>query len=232
VERKPGRDAGNTVIVVLRDAWFWLIPVTADVMSVGLVVDRDHLRNCGLTPEELLARSIAETPLVAQRVANAERLTQVYVRRDFSYRVGTIAGCNFAMVGDAAGFLDPIFSTGVFIAMKSADLAANAVEALVRDGNRRPLMAYQRNFGTALDRYLRFIENFYRREFLEVFLQPQDRFGLLPAIVGVLAGDVFSKRSTRMRLALFFALVRIQKWKGVIAPPIEWEKLPSAATAS
>ena len=78
--------------------------------------------------------------------------------------------------------------------------------------------------------YHRFIENFYRREFLEVFLQPSDRFGLLAVIIGVLAGDVFTSRRNRLRLALFFLLVRIQKARPVIARPIAWEALPQVAS--
>ena len=162
---------------------------------------------------------------------NAQRVTQVYVRRDFSYRMKRIVGENYALIGDAAGFLDPIFSTGVFIAMKSADIASTAVEARLRNGGMRLLKRYQRDMSNVLERYFRFISNFYRREFLEVFLQPGEHFGLLPVIIGVLAGNVFTKKWDRMKLGLFFALVAIQKRKQVIAPPIVWDALPAAASS-
>ena len=231
VPRAEGRNAGNTVIVVLQDAWFWMIPVDKELMSVGLVVDRDHVRTCGLEPEELLNQTIAATPWVAERMLNAERVTQVYARRDFSYRMKRIVGQNYALIGDAAGFLDPIFSTGVFIAMKSADIASTAVEARLRKGGMRLLKRYERDMSNALEKYFRFISNFYRREFLEVFLQPGEHFGLLPVIIGVLAGNVFAKKWDRLKLGLFFALVAIQKRKQVIAPPIVWEALPAAASS-
>jgi flavin-dependent dehydrogenase len=231
VPRPPGRDAGNTIIVVLRDAWFWLIPITSELMSVGLVVDREHVRRCGLQPDELLARTIAETPYMAERMVAAERVTQVYARKDFSYAMKRMVGKNFALVGDAAGFIDPIFSTGVFMAMKGADVAAAAVERRLRSGSMRLLQQYERAVNRALHRYFRFISNFYRREFLEVFMQPQPKFGLLQAIVGVLAGNIFTKSlPDLMRLELFFALVRIQRRHGVIAPRIAWERLPAAAS--
>ncbi len=92
VEKPSGRDAGHTVIVILRNAWFWLIPVTDDTMSVGLVVDRDHYVNCKLQPEELLAQTIAATPFVVERMRHAERITQVYSRKDFSFRMRNIVG--------------------------------------------------------------------------------------------------------------------------------------------
>jgi flavin-dependent dehydrogenase len=226
-----GRDAGNTIIVILRDSWFWLIPVTADVMSVGLVVDRDHFLNCGLQGEELLARTIAETPYMAERMKDAERVTQVYARKDFSYAMKHMIGPNYALVGDAAGFIDPIFSTGVFLAMKGADVAAAAIEQRLRQGSMRLLRRYERSVNGALHRYFRFISNFYRREFLEVFMQPQNKFGLLQAIVGVLAGNIFTRSLPNLlRLELFFVLIRIQRLNGMIAPRIAWERLPSAAS--
>ena len=231
VARADGRDAGNTVIVVLRDAWFWLIPITAELTSVGLVVDRDRFLSSGLGAEEMLDRTIAAAPWVARQMKDSERVTPIHTRRDFSFRMRNIVGTNYALAGDAAGFLDPIFSTGVFIAMKSGDLVAAAVTERLMGGSMKRLKAYEREIGRALGKYLRFIEHFYRREFLELFLQPSERWGLISVIVGVLAGDIFTVHNNRFRLALFFALVRLQKWRGVIAPRIDWERLPAAATS-
>jgi FADH2-dependent halogenase len=229
VPRAAGRDAGNTVIVVLRNAWFWLIPITAELMSVGLVVDRDHVRECGLEPQELLERTIAGAPWVAEKMQHAERVTQIYARKDFSFRMKNIVGANYALVGDAAGFLDPIFSTGVFMAMKSADMASSAIAERLRSGEMDLLEHYQWEMTRGLDRYFRFIDHFYRREFIELFMNPTERFGLLDAIVGVLAGDVFATRNNRFKLAFFFFLVKLQKRLGMLAPRIAWDALPGAA---
>lgn len=232
VPRPEGKDAGNTAIAILRNAWFWLIPISAEVMSVGLVVDRDHLLRCGLEPQALLEQTIAETPWVAEQMKNAERVSQIYARKDFSFRMQNLTGSNYALVGDAAGFLDPIFSTGVFMAMKSASMAADAVLERLRGGSTKALERYEREMQRGLDEYLRFIEKFYDRDFLEVFLQPSERWGMLDAVVGVLAGNIFQARNDRFRLALFFLLVKFQKWRGMIAPRISWDTLPSAATLS
>ena len=232
VPRAEGRDAGNTVIVVLRDAWFWLIPITAELMSVGLVVDREHFLQCGLEPEQLLEQTIRDTPWVAERMKDAERTTQIYARKDFSFRMRNIAGPNYALIGDAAGFLDPIFSTGVFMAMKSADMAAAAIESRLRTGSMRELRWYEREMTQGLNKYFQFIERFYQREFLEMFLQPSERWGLLDAIVGILAGDIFAKRDNRFKIAVFFFLVKLQKRLGMIAPRIPWEAMPAAAKLS
>ncbi|MFP5247004.1 MAG: NAD(P)/FAD-dependent oxidoreductase [Thermoanaerobaculia bacterium] len=231
VPRAEGDDAGNTVIVVLRNAWFWLIPITADIMSVGLVVDREHFVKCGLQPQELLEQTIAASPWVAERMQHAERVSQIYARKDFSFRMEKLVGPNYALVGDAAGFLDPIFSTGVFMAMKSADMAVEAIHERLANGSMALLRNYEREMIAGLDKYLRFIEHFYDRDFLEVFLQPSERWGLLDAVVGVLAGNVFATRDNSFKLALFFFLVKLQKWRGVIAPRIAWDALPEPASA-
>jgi flavin-dependent dehydrogenase len=230
VPRPPGREGGNIVVVVLRDAWFWMIPITPEIMSVGLVASRDHVKSCGLRPEELLERTIRGTPYTAQRMKDAERVGEVRTRKDFSYAMEHIAGENFACAGDAAGFLDPIFSTGVYMAMKSAGLVADGIEAWLRQSDMRPLRAYERSFQKAVGRYLRFVAQFYTRPFLELFLHPHPRFGLIKAIVRVLAGDVWGTPGGRFKLGIFFALVALQRRFGKIAPQIEWERLPAPAS--
>lgn len=228
-ESAGGRDAGNTVIVVLPDCWFWMIPLAEGLTSVGLVASRETVMEAGGDPETLLATMIRRTPYVAGRMHKAERVGRVYARKDFSYRVKEVVGRNYALAGDAAGFFDPIFSTGVFMAMKSADLAAEGADLRLRTGSMKLLERYQRKLGLALERYFAFITRFYDREFLEVFLQPRHKFGLMPVVVGLLAGDVFDKKLDRWRIALFLALTRIQKFRPVIAPRIAWDTLPRAS---
>src|SRR2546423_1916151 len=186
-----------------------MIPLSDEKMSVGLVIDRDHAMASGLNPEEMLERTIASTPYVARRMRNAERTAKVYTRKDFSYRVSQLVGTSFALVGDAAGFLDPIFSTGVMIAMTSASRVADAVVDKLERGSTRALRAYETKTQVAIDRYLRFIENFYRREFLEMLLHPNPARPIYLAIVRVLGGNVFSPRLDRARRATLFTLVRV-----------------------
>jgi flavin-dependent dehydrogenase len=231
VPSAEGDASGNVVIVVIRDAWFWMIPLTRELTSVGLVLDRDIATGSGLSPEALLARTIEATPYVAKRMENATRETEVHSRRDFSYRMRRSWGPNFALVGDSAGFIDPIFSTGVFLSMKSAALVAEGVDHQLETGSDRELATCHEQVNAALTRYLEFIENFYCREFVEVFLQPSERFGLLPVVIGVLAGRVFEGRGDWLKLRLFFTLVKMQRQTGAIAPAIPWDELPAPARA-
>lgn len=232
VPSASGKDAGNTVIVILRDSWVWMIPISPELTSVGVVVDRDRFLESGMQPDAALDSAITRASYVAGRMTSAKRVSQVYSRKDFSFRVDRISGPNYVLIGDAAGFFDPIFSTGVFIAMKTADVAATAVDARLRRGTQRELDRYQRSQDRAIDRYFEFITNFYKREFLEVFLQPSNRFGLLEVVVRVLAGDVFEESlRQRFKLAMFFALTRLQGRTRRIAKPIAWDRLPSTIGA-
>ena len=228
VRREEGRDRYNIIIVVLRNGWFWMIPLSDEKMSIGLVTDRDTAVASGLSGEEMLERAIATTPFVAERMKKAERTMEVRARKDFSYRVSKLVGENFAVSGDAAGFLDPIFSTGVMIAMTSSSRLAVAIAEKLRNGSMQGLTRYQKQTQTAIDRYLRFIENFYRREFLEMLLHPAPPPRMYLAIVRMLGGNVFASPVDLMMLAIFFALVRLQNRFG-FAPRIEWNALPGAA---
>lgn len=227
-----GEASGNIVISLLRNGWFWLIPLSDELTSVGLVVDGEELRASGVSPEELLERTIRSAPYTAARMTGAERVTPVYARRNFSYRVEQLVGPNYALVGDAAGFIDPIFSTGVLLAMKSAELSVEGISERLSTGSLRLLERYEREMNRALDRYERFIARFYRREFLEVFLHPHSNLGIVSVLIRFLAGDAFEKRTSRWKLEMFYALVAIQRLSGVVAPRILWENLPSASFAA
>jgi flavin-dependent dehydrogenase len=193
------------------------------------VADRERFKASGLSPEEFLQRSIESAPYVAARMEEATRTDIVRARKDFSYRMSRLTGKNFVLVGDAAGFIDPIFSTGVFMAMRSAEIAADAASRFVRKGTFSDLRRYEKRFGSAYAKYLKFVSNFYTREFLEVFLSPSDRWGLFRVVIDVLAGSVFESKGDRFKLWLFFMVVSAQRRLGVIAPRIPWDRLAETA---
>lgn len=224
----PAEDGSRDITIALfRDGWFWVIPVDGETTSVGVVLDADEWKRSGATRGETLELAIAGSPYLRGRMSSAERVGEIRARKDFSYLVDRMYGSNFALVGDAAGFIDPIFSTGVFVAMRSSQMAAEAVDHLLREGRLAPLRRYERVMRRVFDRYLRIIESFYRREFIEVFLHPHPRFGLVKVIVGLLAGNGFETAAGRWRMELFYLLVRVQGARGMIAPRIAWDKLPS-----
>jgi flavin-dependent dehydrogenase len=129
--REEGKHGGATLVLSTKenDGWFWYIPLDNDVTSVGVVGDVGRLVGAGRpgTPEEILNEEIANCPGLQGRMDGAERCGPVHVLSDFSYRASRCAGEGWVLVGDAFGFLDPMYSSGVFLALKSGELAADAI---------------------------------------------------------------------------------------------------------
>ncbi|MGI9088316.1 MAG: NAD(P)/FAD-dependent oxidoreductase [Chthoniobacterales bacterium] len=212
--RAEGRDGTLTRMVRALDRWFWVIPLTEGRTSIGVVLDAAVFKKSGRTPEEFLEHALAEQPLIARRMESAERAGPVNVAADFSYRNSRLTGDRWMLAGDAAGFIDPVFSSGVFLAVLGGEQCADILhEVLDRPQKRRRLFArYEKNINKAMDVYLRFVNAWYSKEFIEVFLHPQDLFQIPPAVNAVLAGNVGTSWAVRWRMEIFYLLVRLQKY--------------------
>ena len=127
--RDPGKNAGATLVLATQnqDGWFWYIPLHDDMVSVGVVGDIDDLITNRTSPQETLDEEIRRCPGLGGRLNEATRVSPVHVLSDFSWRSTRCAGDGWVLVGDAFGFLDPIYSSGVFLAIKSGEMAADAI---------------------------------------------------------------------------------------------------------
>jgi len=221
VWRRDGIDGTLTVLVRAVDRWFWLIPVTAERTSMGMVLDSETFRKSKVTAEDFLEQALAEQPTIAKRMTNARRVTKVYLEADFSYRSARLYGDRWLLAGDAAGFIDPIFSSGVFLAVFSGEKCADVLnEVLDRPRKAKRLFArYERSVNRAMDVYLRFVNAWYTKEFIEVFLAPRNVLGLAPAVNAVLGGNVGNSFPIRWRMWVFYFLVWLQR-RHPIAPKL------------
>ena len=221
VWRRDGIDGTLTVLVRAVDRWFWLIPVTAERTSVGMVLDSETFRKSKVTAEDFLEQALAEQPTIAKRMTNARRVTKVYLEADFSYRSARLYGDRWLLTGDAAGFIDPIFSSGVFLAVFSGEKCADVLnEVLDRPRKAKRLFArYERSVNRAMGVYLRFVNAWYTKEFIEVFLAPRNVLGLAPAVNAVLGGNVGNSFPIRWRMWVFYFLVWLQR-RHPIAPKL------------
>lgn len=231
VWRAEGIDGTLTVLIRAIDRWFWLIPLTAERTSVGVVLDSEIFRKSKLSPEDFLEQALAEQPVIAKRMINARRVSQVYVEADFSYRSARLHGDRWLLAGDAAGFIDPIFSSGVFLAVFSGELAADALNEVLDHPRKakRLFPQYERAVNRGMDVYLRFVNAWYTKEFIEVFLAPRNVLGLVPAVNAVLGGNVGSSFPIRWRMWVFYFLVWLQRHHP-IAPKLAL--VPKKAEAS
>ena len=214
MSRAEGRDGTLTRMVRAIDRWFWVIPLTATRTSVGVVLDGDVLKKSGMSPEDFLQQAIEEQPILMETMRDAERVTPVRTAADFSYRSTRLTGDRWLLAGDAAGFIDPVFSSGVFLAVLGGEQAADVLhEVLDHPGKRRKRFArYERKINQAMDVYLRFVDAWYSKEFIEVFLHPQDMFQIPPAVNAVLGGNVGDSFAIKWRMWIFYLLVRLQRY--------------------
>ncbi|MDQ3118230.1 MAG: tryptophan 7-halogenase [Verrucomicrobiota bacterium] len=211
---EEGRDGTLTRMVRAIDRWFWHIPLTEDRTSIGVVLDSSVYKKTKLSPEDFLEQAVSEQPLLMERMENAERVGPVSVAADFSYRNSRLAGDRWLLAGDAAGFIDPVFSSGVFLAVLAGEQCADILHAVIdQPSRRRRLFAgYEKSINKAMDVYLRFVNAWYSKEFIEVFLHPQDFLQLPPAVNAVLAGNVGTSFAIRWRMSIFYFIVWLQKY--------------------
>jgi flavin-dependent dehydrogenase len=215
VDRPSGID--GTLIRMVRglDRWFWMIPLTATRMSIGVVMDTSTFRAMKLPPEDALEKCIGEQPLILKEMANSERVSQVYSAGDYSYRNAKLFGDRWLLAGDAAGFIDPVFSSGVFLAIMSAEKAADSLDEILRDESLKPRLfrEYSRRVNRVMDMYLTFVNSWYRgKEFVEVFLNPTEMLQLAPAVNAVLAGNEGVSFAIKWRMWVFYFFVRAQRF--------------------
>jgi flavin-dependent dehydrogenase len=210
-----GRRAGDIRMFTRADmGWLWLIPLSDTVMSVGAVIPRAiHRQGAQPTAEASLAYYLADTPAVVPLLERARRISPARFDADYSYPATRMAGDRWVAVGDAAAFLDPVFSTGVLLAMQGGLEAAEAVDVGLRAGDlsARTFTRYERIVRKRYHHFRRFAVGFYDPAFRELWFTPRKRLGIYPAIVAVLAGNWRPSLLTRARIEMFFALVALQR---------------------
>jgi flavin-dependent dehydrogenase len=193
--RDPGKNGGATLVLSTKqnDGWFWFIPLSNDVTSIGVVAEVDRLmKNRQGTPEDVLNEEIANCPGLEGRMDGARRCGPVHVLSDFSYRASRCAGDGWVLVGDAFGFLDPMYSSGVYLALKSGEMAADAINEALETGDLSA--ARLSKWGDPLSQGMQTI-----RKLVYAFYTPNFSFGKFVKtypehkddVTAVLVGDVF-----------------------------------------
>src|ERR1700736_5826421 len=222
VRREDGPNGTLTRMVRTKDSWFWMIPLEGNTTSIGVVMDAEKFKSMKMSPERALTHCIAEQPAVNEWMEKARRVTDVYATGDFSYRNKKLYGDRWLLAGDAAGFIDPVFSSGVYLALLSGEQAADALNLVLDQPQKRAkaFRYYERRIGRVLDIYLRWASAWYTQEFVEVFLFPKEIFELVPTVSAVLSGNEVRDFSMRWRLCIFHMLVALQKRTSKVAPKL------------
>ena len=169
-KRDSGLDAGSTTVAYLpQKGWFWYIPLQNDVVSVGIVAERDYLFKPGATrdPDEILRREIDNNAWIKEHLGEGEQFGEYWVTGEYSYRSRYCADDGLVLAGDAFAFLDPVFSSGVFLALKSGEMAADNVDQALRDGDvsAAKFDAYGAKLCEHIEIMRRIVYAFYDKEF-------------------------------------------------------------------
>jgi flavin-dependent dehydrogenase len=194
--RDTGRDEGATMVLQTetKNGWFWYIPLHDNLVSVGIVSPFDHLFKGRVGHEQTYQEEVDCCPVVKERISMGRRATGYFLTRDYSYRSTQLAGDGWVLVGDAFGFLDPLYSSGVLLALRSGEMAADAIaEGLATgDTGRSQLGRWGQVFNEGVDRMRRLVCEYYEGFSFGNFVRHYPE--LRGTVTDLLIGDLFTDR--------------------------------------
>jgi len=194
--RAPGQDGGATLVVQTtnKKGWFWYIPQHDDTISAGVVAPFDYLFKGRGSHEQTYDEEVEACPAIKERVSIGRRATGYFATKDYSYRSKAVAGDGWVLVGDAFGFLDPLYSSGVLLALKSGELAADAIVAGLANGDvsAAQLGRWGDKFNRGVDRMRRLVCEYYDGFSFGTFVKTFPH--LKGLVTDLLIGDLFTER--------------------------------------
>ncbi len=211
--RLEGKAEGNISIAWFENGWFWFIPLADGTTSIGAVCPAPFMKNRGTDLTRFFMGLIASCPEMADRLKDAEMVGDVTATGNYSYGASQTSGRNFLLVGDACAFIDPVFSTGVYLAMSTAFWGAEAVDECLRAPQRagRALARYDAATRRALNGFTWFIYRIREPAMRQLFMAPRNVLRVEEAVLSLLAGGVFDGWAIRWRLYAFRAIYYITK---------------------
>jgi flavin-dependent dehydrogenase len=207
-KREEGRAEGNIILYWFDHGWFWFIPLKDGVTSVGAVVWPYYMKSRRKPVREFLLDTIALCPPLAARLEGAELVAEPEATGNYSYQCDRCQGENYVMVGDAYAFIDPVFSSGVMLAMNSAFAAAEVVHARLaeRSGEAAARRRFEHVMRVGPKEFSWFIYRITNPTMRDLFMAPSDRLDMKKALLSVLAGDIFGDTPIRRGLLAFRAV--------------------------
>src|SRR5262245_22012311 len=218
VAARAGGDAGNISMYRFEHGWMWMIPLPEGVMSVGAVCWADYLKQRKGRTVEFLLETLQRNPALWQRMQRAELIGgEVRVTGNYSYDSSCMGGPGWVLVGDAFAFIDPVFSSGVYLAMSGAEQAAQVVDVALREpaAERALLRRLERRQRAGMERFSFFIYRFNEPVMRDMFRNPRNALKLEQGVISMLAGDLFDTPRVLWRLQLFklvYGALALREW--------------------
>lgn len=215
VERREADMEGYISIHLVDDGWFWMIPLRDNIMSIGFVGDKNAFSSHTGPKTDLFWKKVAESPSVSQRLAPAEQLGELTTTGNYSYCADKTWGEGYYMIGDAFAFLDPVFSSGVLLAMKSAYRGARVARAWLRSPAQGRKAARREEYCTRQEmrRIAWLIYGINDPVQRELFLNPRNILRMRDAIISLLAGDFVGRWRVQAPLLAFRSVLAAMRWK-------------------
>jgi flavin-dependent dehydrogenase len=218
-QRRAGEDAGNISIYSFGHGWMWMIPLPDGVMSVGAVCRPEYLKQRKGRTVEFLLDTIKRSPAMWRRLDHADLIgDEVRVTGNYSYDSTQMGGVGWVLIGDAFAFLDPVFSSGVYLAMSGAEQAVEVVDTALREPAREAalLRKLEKRQRAGMARFSFFIYRFNGPVMQQMFRQPRNTWKLEQGVISMLAGDLFDTPKVLWRLKLFklvYAICGVRDWR-------------------
>jgi flavin-dependent dehydrogenase len=215
---RPGDDAGNISVYRFDYGWMWMIPLPDGVMSIGAVCRPEYLKQRKGRTVEFLMDTLNQSLGLRQRIERAELIGEVRVTGNYSYDSARMGGPGWVLVGDAFAFLDPVFSSGVYLAMSGAEQAAAVVDAALREPQREKalLRKLEKRQRAGMARFSFFIYRFNGPVMRQMFREPRNTWQLEQGVISMLAGDLFDTPKVLRRLRLFklvYVIAGLRDWR-------------------
>ena len=214
IPRQAGDKAGMITVHLFEQGWFWVIPLPDNVTSVGVVGTQALFKSRKGKPDAIFAYAVGKCPSLARDMTNAEPLGPLVACADYSYDSRSYVGERYILIGDAAAFIDPLFSSGVMMAMSSAEFGAKVVDALLegREPRDRLVRDYERKIQISLASLSWLIYRINSPILRDILMSSFDLFNTRHGLINILAGDFYERRSflsplRRLQLAYAFLLL-------------------------
>jgi flavin-dependent dehydrogenase len=218
-EPRTGEDAGNISIYRFEHGWMWMIPLPGGVMSVGAVCRPDYLKQRRGRTLEFLLETLKRSAALWRRLEHAELIgSEVRITGNYSYDSTRMGGPGWVLVGDAFAFLDPVFSSGVYLAMSGAEQAAEVVDTALREPARETalLRKLEKRQRAGMARFSFFIYRFNGPVMRQLFRSPRNTWQMEQGMISMLAGDLFDTPKVLRRLQAFkliYAITALRNWR-------------------
>jgi len=219
VQRRPGEDAGNISIYWFEHGWIWMIPLRDEVMSIGAVSLPEHLKTRRGSLDDFLLDTLHGLQEIKERIKGAELLMPAQATGNYTYLSSQMSGPGYLIVGDAFAFIDPVFSSGVYLAMDSAERGTRVAEAWL-NGSRyafwQASRQYRKETKRAISTFSWFIYRFTSPAMSFLMSNPRNVLKVVQAVISMLAGDVYANPEVRRRLVVFKTIYSISwllRWR-------------------